>query len=107
MLALTIAGVAVFFAFILCLAMAYRVGRYFGVLEQRIFALEQKTSLKRLPNKTIEGLEDAQAVLIGIAQEHQITGLRLQQLDEVLKLLRSSPFDYQYRPDGSREKKEA
>jgi hypothetical protein len=107
MYALGVILIVIVFLILACCLFAFGFGRYIERVEQRLAALEKKTNLKRLPNKTIEGLEDAQAVLIDIAQEQQITELRLRQLHEILKLLRTNPLEYEYRPDGSKEKKES
>ena len=87
--------------------LSYRCGHYVGQLEQRLTNLENASHFKRLPNKTLEGIEDAQAVLIEVAQEVQITDLRLKQLHDILRILRNTPLTYEYGPDGQKSEKKS
>ena len=100
------------FLLILCLAAALQAGRWIerrsqrlNNIERRISALEEKAELapKRLANRTIAGIEDAQAILIDLLFQHRAEAARLDNLSDVLAILRREPNRYDpERPCGRR-----
>jgi len=96
-------------AIIAMLAAAFRLGQYIqrqNDQERRISALEEKVehAPKRLANRTIAGIEDAQAILIDLLFQHQAEEARLDNLRDVLSILRRDPNGYDSdRPAGLRK----
>lgn len=75
----------------------------FENIKSRLTELEQHMP-KRHTHRTIGGLEDAKAVAIDLLFYAQAQYIRLQQLDEILDLVRKSPHSYDPdRPAGRRK----
>ena len=93
----------------LALLAVFQMGRFIQRLddqEKRIAALEEKVehAPKRLANRTIAGIEDAQAILIDLVFQHQAEECRLNNLHDVLSILRRDPSGYDPdRPAGLRK----
>lgn len=81
-------------------------GQRLADMEKRIGALEEKAehAPKRLANRTIAGIEDAQAILIDLVFTHEAEEARLNNLRDVLSILRRDPNQYDpERPAGLRK----
>ena len=108
-----ITGIIITFCAVIALLAAVRLGmalqkrsQRLGDLERRIAALEEKVehAPKRMANRTIAGIEDAQAILIDLLFQHRAEEARLDNLRDVLSILRRDPGSYDpNRPAGLRK----
>jgi hypothetical protein len=78
--------------------------------ENRLTELEDKNKPKRHTHATSAGLEDAIAIAIDTLREYEesklYTEARIKQLNEILKMIRVGPYNYdENRPSGKRPKR--